>query len=196
MKTGPVWTFTTHLPIDDFESYTDDEGGRIYQTWIDGYTDKSSGSTVGHIDAPFAERQIVHGGMQSMPLDYNNVNAPYFSEAYREFTPVADWTINGVNTLVLNVRGRVTNQPTRLYVVVEDASRNAGTAVYAEPAFTSTAKWIEWRIPFSEFAAAGVNMARVKKLSIGLGDKSDPKPGSAGMIFIDDIRAITPVSVK
>ena len=75
---------------------------------------------------------------------------------------------------------------------MEDASRNSGTAVYAEPAFAATAKWIEWRIPFSEFAAAGVNMTRVKKLYIGLGDKNDPKPGAAGMIYLDDIRAIKP----
>ncbi len=192
VKTGPVWTFMTHLPIDDFESYTDDEGGRIYQTWIDGYADKSSGSTVGHIDAPFAEQQIVHGGMQSMPLDYNNIDAPFFSEAQREFDPVQDWTINDVNTLVLIVRGKVTNSPTLLYITVEDASRKAGTVVHSEPAVVATAKWIEWRIPFGEFTAAGVNMARVKKLTLGLGDKNDPKPGAAGMIYIDDIRAIKP----
>ena len=56
VKEGPVWSFTTVLPIDDFESYTDEEGSRIYQTWLDGLSDRSSGSTVGNIDAPFAEQ--------------------------------------------------------------------------------------------------------------------------------------------
>ena len=37
--------------------------------------------------APFAEQTIVHGGKQSMPLDYNNVKTPFYSEAEREFAP-------------------------------------------------------------------------------------------------------------
>jgi hypothetical protein len=38
VKTGAVWSFTTTLGVDDFESYMDAEGGRIYETWIDGWT--------------------------------------------------------------------------------------------------------------------------------------------------------------
>ena len=70
---GRVWTFTTadFLVVDDMESYTDEEGNRIYQTWIDGYPDRN-GSTVGNLVAPFAEQTIVHGGRQSMPMDYDN----------------------------------------------------------------------------------------------------------------------------
>jgi hypothetical protein len=107
---GNVWSFTTadFIPVDNFESYNDEEGTdtRIYETWIDGYTDGLSGSTVGNLDPPFAEKSIVHGGMQSMPIDYNNINSPYFSSAYREFSPVMDWTVHGVTDLSLWVRGR------------------------------------------------------------------------------------------
>ncbi len=110
---GNLWSFTTqeYAIIEGFESYDDVEGTgtRIYETWIDGYTDNSSGSMVGYPNPPFAERQIVHSGRQSMPLDYNNVNAPYFSEANREFATAQDWTDNGANTLVLYVRGNAGN---------------------------------------------------------------------------------------
>jgi hypothetical protein len=36
---GAVWSFTTadFLVVDDFESYTDEDVGRIFQTWIDGW---------------------------------------------------------------------------------------------------------------------------------------------------------------
>jgi hypothetical protein len=106
---GGVWTFTTadFIVVDDFESYDDEEdsGMRIYETWIDGYTDNLSGSVVGNLDPPFAEQTIVHSGRQSMPMDYNNINSPYFSEAYREFSPLANWTVNGVTDLSLRVRG-------------------------------------------------------------------------------------------
>ncbi len=110
---GTVWSFATanFIPVDDVESYTDDEGSRIYETWIDGYTDGLSGSIVGNFEAPFAEQVIVHGGKQSMPFEYNNVDTPWFSEAYREFSPVQDWTVNGVDSLSLWVHG---NPPTFL----------------------------------------------------------------------------------
>jgi len=103
---GDVWSFTTqeYSLVDDFESYTDDEGQRIYETWVDGWTN-GTGSTVGYVTAPFAEQKIIHGGRQSMPFEYNNVKAPFYSEAQREFSSVADWTANGADTLSLWVQG-------------------------------------------------------------------------------------------
>jgi hypothetical protein len=106
---GSVWSFTTadFLVVDDFESYNDVEGTntRIYEVWIDGYTNKTT-STVGNWNPPFAEQSIVHGGRQSMPLDYNNANSPYYAEADLEFAPVQDWTANGLTDLALYVHGR------------------------------------------------------------------------------------------
>jgi regulation of enolase protein 1 (concanavalin A-like superfamily) len=90
--------------VDDFESYTDDEGSRIYETWTDGWTN-GTGSVVGNLQAPFAERTILHGGKQSMPFEYNNVKTPFYSEAERVFSPLANWTVNGADTLSLWVRG-------------------------------------------------------------------------------------------
>jgi hypothetical protein len=103
---GEVWSFSTreYLVVDDFERYTDDEGSRIYETWTDGWTN-STGSVVGNLTAPFAERTILHGGKQSMPFEYNNVKTPFYSEAERLFAPVQDWTTNGADTLSLWVRG-------------------------------------------------------------------------------------------
>jgi hypothetical protein len=192
-QTGPVWHFTTCLPVDDFESYNDeeDQNTRIYETWMDGYVDGSSGSTVGNTDPPFAEQNIVHGGLQSMPLDYNNVNPPFYSEAVREFDPVQDWTINDVNTLVLYVQGRSTNAAAPLYVILEDSARHTGMVIHPDPTVVNWAKWIEWKIPLSEFT--GVDPGRVKKLYIGLGDKADAKQGGTGRIYIDDICVIKAV---
>ncbi len=104
---GLVWRFTVpdFLIVDDMERYTDDEGNRIYQTWTDGYGTGANGSIVGYLDAPFAEGAIVHGGKQSMPLDYNNLNSPFYSEIELEFSPQQDWTLHGVNTLSLWFHG-------------------------------------------------------------------------------------------
>jgi regulation of enolase protein 1 (concanavalin A-like superfamily) len=103
---GEVWSFSTResFVVDDFESYTDAEGSRVYEAWVDGWTN-GTGSTVGYVQAPFAERTIVHGGKQSMPLDYNNTKAPFYSEAERTFDTAQDWTVNGADTLILYFRG-------------------------------------------------------------------------------------------
>ncbi len=185
VKTGPVWSFTTTLSVDDFESYTDDEGKRIYETWIDGWTN-GTGSTVGYAQAPFAEQKIVHGGKQSMPLDYNNIKSPFYSEAAREFAPAQDWTAGGASTLLLHVRGKSANGSTPVYVRVEDASKKAATVVHPDPAFGAVTKWTQWKIPLTDFA--GVNLANVKKLCIGLGDNAATKAGGKGRLYLDDIQ--------
>jgi hypothetical protein len=193
VRTGPVWKFTTCRVVDDFESYTDEAGSEIFTAWIDGFTDGLSGSTVGYLTAAngtYGETKIVHGGKQSMPMDYNNVQSPFYSEVTRELSPVQDWTVNGADTLVLYVRGRAANAPAPLYVAVEDSAKNVGLVAYADTAITTTAKWTQWRIPLSDLT--GVNPAKVKKLTIGIGDKSNPVAGGSGRIFIDDIQVTKP----
>ncbi len=191
IKAGPVWSFTTHLPIDDFESYTDDEGSRIYETWVDGMTN-NTGSIVGYMTAPFAEQTIVHSGKQSMPLEYNNVNTPYYSEAEQTWAKPQDWTAGGVSVLVLNIQGVGTNKAGPIYVAVKDSSGK--TAVVTHPdanAYRST-KWLTWKIPLSTFSDAGVKVTAIKTLYIGVGDRAAPKAGGTGKLYIDDIRVIKP----
>ncbi len=106
---GDLWSFTAveYLVLDDFESYSPDDfetGDAIWEVWIDGLMNLT-GSIVGYFDPPYQEQTIVHGGKQSMPLDYNNVIAPYYSEAERGWDSPQDWTINGADTLSLYVRG-------------------------------------------------------------------------------------------
>ncbi len=106
ITTGPVWSFSVanFLIVDNMESYTDEEGSRIYETWVDGWTN-NTGAVVGNLTAPFAEQTIVHGGSQAMPMDYNNAKTPFYSEAEQTFAPLQDWTSNSVDTLSLWVRG-------------------------------------------------------------------------------------------
>jgi hypothetical protein len=186
IQAGPVWTFATFLSVDDFESYTDDEGSRIYETWIDGWTN-STGSTVGYVQAPFAEQTIVHSGNQSMPLDYNNVSTPFYSEAERSWSTQQDWTVNEVDTLVLYIRGRSSNAPEKLYVVLEDSAGHKGTASFPDSTVFTSTQWTEWRIVLSDFSSAGVNLARIQKMYLGVGDRATPAKSGAGRIYIDDI---------
>jgi hypothetical protein len=99
-----VWGLATreHAVIDDFESY-DDEENRIYDTWLDGFVN-GTGATVGYFEAPFAEQTIVNSGGQSMPLEYNNADAPFYSEAEVDLGSM-NWDTNGADTLAVNFRG-------------------------------------------------------------------------------------------
>jgi len=193
VKPGPVWSFTTIRPVDDFESYVDDfeAGDAIWEVWIDGLTN-GTGAIVGNFDPPFAETTIVHGGLQSMPVDYNNINDPFYSEAEREFTSAQDWTADGAGVLVLFVKGSRANDAAPVYVALEDASRKVHAVTHPDTALATSLPWVRWPIPFSEFADAGVNMTRIKTLYIGVGDRENPQADGSGRIYIDDISLMKP----
>ena len=181
---GVLWRFTTqeYAAVDDFESYTDDEGNRIYEAWIDGWTN-NTGSVVGYLQAPFAETAIVHGGKQSMPLEYNNVQPPFYSETERTFDTAQNWTANGADSLSLWVQGVATNSPSDLYVIVEDSTGK--TATVTNTTAVTSAGWTLWVIPQSDLM--GVNMAKVKKMTLGVGSRISPIKGGTGLVYIDDI---------
>ena len=189
VRTGAVWSFRTYVKVDDFEKYTDDEGNRIYETWVDGVTN-GTGSQVGYWTAPFAEQKIVHSGKQSMPFEYNNVKTPYYSEAEQTF-PAAEGGGNyDIDTLVLWVHGQITNSPDTLYVALKDTHGTVGVVSNADPTILTQNKWIEWRIFMPQFMMTGVDIMSVKKLMIGVGNRQKPVKSGTGLIFLDDIHAI------
>jgi hypothetical protein len=63
-------------------------------------------------------------------------------------------------------------------------------AVVSDPALANTGAWTEWKIPLSSLT--GVNLARVKVLHVGVGDRKNPVADGAGRIYIDDIRLTKP----
>jgi len=196
---GEVWSFTTqeYLVVEDFEKY-DDACNRIFYTWVDGfghsgdpdcsvepYGGNSTGSTVGNFNAPFAERTIVHGDRQSMPFEYNNTSAPYYSETQRQWAVAQDWTKGGAASLVVWFYGDAGNIPEGLYVAVEDSAGEIKVMGHSQAAAIQTASWQQWNIPLTSFA--GVNIASVKKMYIGVGNRTNPATGGTGKLYIDDI---------
>ncbi len=169
---GDIWSFVTQssLMVEDFESY-DDEDNRIYQNWIDGYGVDNNGSTVGHLESPFAERAIVNSGRQSMPLFYDNTSAA-MSEA--ELTLAQDWTASGVKKLSLHFQGAEGNTG-QLYVKINGVKVPYPGAA-ADIAGTD---WLAWTIDLSTVAG---NLSDVTSLAIGI-----EGAGASGVIYVDDI---------
>lgn len=175
-----VWSFTTAgvLVVDDFESYTDEAGNEIFTTWVDGFDDPTkNGAIVGHDTAPFAERAVLHGGRQSMPLAYNNAGGVGCSEAVRTFTAPQDWSQYGLTTLTLWFRGDPNNAAAPLYVKINATKVlfNGGTPS------TGIGLWKQWNI---DLASLGISLKSVKTLTIGVGDG---KTSGSGTIYVDDI---------
>jgi hypothetical protein len=184
---GNVWTFAVadYLIVDDFESYTDDVGNRVYDTWLDGYDSPENGSQVGYSQEPFAEHGIVHGGRTSMPLNYDNTGGTTWSEAERTWDSAQDWTIHGLDTLVLYVRGRAENDLMPLYVTIRDSAGRTVTVTNADANVVRAADWQAWSIPFA--ALVPVDLSQVSAMVIGLGNRAQPVSG-IGLVFIDDIQ--------
>jgi hypothetical protein len=188
---GPVWSFLTpeFLPVDDFETYTNESPNRVFQTWIDGAgfsSDKffpdgnpgnGSGSLVGYdpLAGKIMETVIIHGGAQSMPLAYDNTSGATRSEAERTFVVPQDWTQAGIKALTLHFRGAAENTPGSLYVKINS------TKIAYDGAQTdiSSLRWVEWNI---DLASIGGNLRSVNKLTIGV------ENGGSGTLYIDDIR--------
>jgi len=117
---GNVWSFTTgdFFVIDDFEDY-DAGDDQIWYAWHDGlgygvagtdpyYAGNGTGASVGdETTASYTEETIVHGGNQSMPVNYDNNKQGYsnYSEVELTLDAVRDWTAEGVAELSLWFRG-------------------------------------------------------------------------------------------
>ena len=137
---GSVWGFTVpdYLIVDEFEDYTNNSPYRVFQTWIDGWgfspddffptgnAGNGTGALVGYdpTSGDIMETRIVHGGKQSMPVEYNNIITPYYSETERTWKSPQDWTLNDVNTLSLWFQGNPIAYTDNGSVVTMTASGN------------------------------------------------------------------------
>ncbi len=175
---GDVWSFTTSefLVVDDFESYADEEGSRIYEAWIDGWDVDANGSQVGYAQAPFAERATVHGGRQAMPLAFDNSGTASYSEAQRTFDAPQDWTAHSVKILSLFFYGPATNTVGQLYARI-DGKKVTYTGAKED---LKQAAWVQWSIDLSSL---GADLKTVKSLIVGV-----EGAGAAGTLFLDDIQ--------
>jgi len=188
---GAVWSFTTqeYLVVDDFESYTDDidAGETIFDTWIDGWVNET-GSTVGHLETPFAEQAIVRSGRQSMPLYYDNTAATYSETTVNvaDLQVGQDWTQHGVEALTLHFYGDPDNAAQQMYVKIDGAK----VPYDGDADDLKQTLWRPWSISLAD---SGANLRRVTELSIGF-DRIGATAGT-GVVYFDDIWLETTASV-
>jgi hypothetical protein len=193
---GTVWSFKTvnFVVVDDFEDYNDFEPFTVWNTWIDGYDDSTNGSIAGYPgpfssdDQHYLDDDVFHSGNWSLPLFYDN--AAGLSEIVRTFDPSVDWTRpeDELAALALYFKGEPTNAAEPLYIALEDSSGVGKTIPHDNPNAAQLEDWQEWNIKLTDFTDEGINLASVKKIYIGLGDKDNLQTGGEGKLYIDDIR--------
>jgi len=86
--------------------------------------------------------------------------------------------------------GIASNTADQLYVAVEDSAGKSAVVKHEDPNAVLLETWDEWNIDLKDFI--GVNMAAVKKMVIGVGDRINPQLGGTGSLYVDDIRLYIP----
>jgi hypothetical protein len=76
-----------------------------------------------------------------------------------------------------------------MYVALNDSA----VVTNDNPDAAKATSWTQWNIDLARFADQSVNLANVTSITLGLGNRSNPVAGGAGMMFFDDIRLYPPV---
>jgi len=206
---GDVWSFTAlrHITVDDMQSY-DNDANLITLTWLDGirelpyppYYEMVNGAQLSlaasYADPPYP----VYDGNQSMMFGYDNtgtyVEVPYYSEIERTFDDPCDWTALNVKALVLHFYGdpnNDANQTEQMYVGLKDSAGNYAQVRYGDYGEDMNdikkQDWQQWNIRLQDFSDINdVNLAGIKTVYIGFGDRDNPAAGGTGVVYFDAIR--------
>ncbi|MBN2315964.1 MAG: hypothetical protein JXM79_18705, partial [Sedimentisphaerales bacterium] len=131
----------------------------------------------------------VHGGLQSMPLMYDNAaSASKYSEATLILSYPRDWTEHDVSALVLWFRGKANNAPEPLYVSVANSGGTSVTVTHSDANAALAGSWTRWVIQLQSLADQGINLTGVNTIAVGLGTKGAmTTAGGTGTVYIDDI---------
>ena len=198
---GEVWSFTVEdffVVVDDMEFY-DDSNNLINDTWLDGL---SNGTSSALFLGTLGSGDPVHDGNQSLVFEYQNSiegGLGYYSEIEANTDDLqtgSDWRVQGVRALTVWFYGDANNDANateQMYVALKDTS---GPSSYAEVRYGDSnedmndikkEEWQKWNIRLQDFP--DVNLASVKKVYIGFGDRDNPTvPGGDGIVHFDDIR--------
>lgn len=178
--TGDILQFTVakFALIDDFEK--DANSADLQASW----SNNSTGATLSLVTTGGHERR------NAMKFDYDNSVAPLYSEA-QTASPTVNWTVDGVIAMDIWYRAdSSSNAAEPMYAALEDNDGHpVAVLVNSDPNAAKNTFWTVWHIQLSDFA--GVNLANVKKLSIGFGSRTNPVAGGAGTVYLDDIKLYT-----
>ena len=169
----------SYIIIDSMEDYNDitkpidGSGG-----WRDNDFNPEVG---GHTYIGKAGIDPVLKGKQSLKFAYDNSDwtSPIYhnSETVKIFDTLQDWSFatseKKVKILTIPVRGVSSNGKDKLYTALEDDAGHSYTLYHPDPNVLINETWQIWEINTDEFKNRGVNMARIKKIFLGVGNRNE-----------------------
>lgn len=169
--------------VDDFESYSTKDD--LQETWVK--------SGLAYVLLSTTEHPR-YGANKSMRLMYWIIDSPY-AEAIRDYDDSQNWALGNIDTLNLWFKGDSTNDSDPIYVALTDDDVPGHTAVVTHPDVDAvkSEQWQEWDVNLAEFtypaqpATNDVNLACVKTIHIGVGDRYGTPSSHQGNLYIDDI---------
>jgi hypothetical protein len=120
----------------------------------------------------------------------SHVNATTFGTSKLTNVGVAG-NVNQASANNLDVGLGNSAQP--IYVAVQDTAGKLAVATYPEAAATNIPSWTLWKVPLSSLV--GVDLTKVAKLSIGVGDSLNPQMDGLGVINVRNVRVVKPVAM-
>jgi len=179
--TGRIWEFATgqSVPVDNFEFYAD--SGDIAGTWLH--------NIEGGYDYVFIETGTVNQGAKAMRFEYQNQYEPFVTETTRTFAEPQDWTVINPDSLSVAFRGRKENLEQQIFLRIEDAAGNQVRIDQPYTYATQSQPWRSWQIAISDIADAGVDLAAIAKVTIGVGNgvESGQADETRDILYIDNI---------
>ncbi|MBI9018504.1 MAG: hypothetical protein JEZ07_14725 [Phycisphaerae bacterium] len=164
---GDTWSFyvpaIAPLVIDDFTGYNDNAA--LQSRW----------TTNANI--------MLYDLYGSMVLTYDNTGLSNTSQAAIEFaTPMT--FLGSHSVLSISFTGLASNSEEQIAVVIVDNDSQA-TIQYSGGNSTISDTWWDWQIPLADIAEAGIDLTKITRMAIEIGDSH--VVGGSGAIAIDDI---------
>jgi len=109
-----------------------------------------------------------------------------------EFSGVSTGGANGPWQIEEIGADHPSNDADQLYLALEDNASRVKVVRHPDPTAVQSPVWREWQISLSEFSA--LNLANVKSVTVGVGERDNPQAGGMGTLYIDNVRVGTPAN--
>jgi hypothetical protein len=204
---GDIWRFTVgnFLIVENFESYNNDP--ELYAVWDDYWVNGLDGEMFLETDPLITRTQLSQAAklrfLNETAVKGAQVGSRFDVQDLTELEIGSDWTVGGVKSLSLWLRGDPCNSQVvttwaaaQPWIELEDTSNNTGYVLHPNPSQMGDEWWREWNIDLGIFDACGVELTAIDRFSIGIGGNAKTGQGKAmtdyGYIYVDDMRLYPP----
>lgn len=162
------------LGVEDFESYAN--SAALAAQWQD-----TAGAPVQEIDTA-----VVHGGSQSMKLQYNCSSDPYLNQLTYNFSSAQDWSgYSQLSIWVRSVEGS-TSSENLAFQLKDTFGGTLGTAIRNTQIGDT---WTEWSIDLGGFT--GLNSVGQMSFTVSAFDVVNGY--GSGTLYVDDLSVTAPI---